>query len=153
MLPPYVEVVKLDRVRRRDGGLDDTVRALTKDHLARRPATNPMVRMQARLVADLPWLADQDLDVFHRYAFGTCRQCGANAELAATFADWLDAHDGGGLAPVAEHFRTIAMATKGLQLGLARAVRGRRFDPEASFAPMTSAWEDAMAGLVARYGG
>ena len=34
---------------------------------------------------------------FHPYAFATCRQCGASAELAAAFVDWLDEHDGGGL--------------------------------------------------------
>lgn len=153
VLPPYVEVVRLDRVRLDSDGLPDMVRALTKEHLARRPETNPLVRMKERLVADLPWLGQHDLDTFHRYAFGTCRQCGSNAEMAATFVEWLDAHDGGGLGAVAEQFRTIAAGAKSLQFGLARAVRGRRFDPDASFDPMERAWDEAMAALAGRYGG
>jgi len=36
----------------------------------------------------------EGIDVFHAYAFGTVRQCGADAELAADFAEWLGRHDG-----------------------------------------------------------
>jgi len=153
VLPPYIEVVKLERVDRHDDGLLEIVLALTKEHLVRRPATNPMFRMKQRLAADLPWLGLQDFDTFHRYAFGTCRQCGSNAELAASFTDWLDLHDRGGLAPVAAQFRSISSSAKGLQIGLARAARGRHFDLDEAFGPMTSAWEAAMTGLVKRYGG
>ena len=154
VLPPYVEIVKLDRIDRGDDhGTLETVRALTKQHLGRRPTTNPIVRMQERLRSDLSWLSGQDFDTFHRYAFGTCRQCGSNAELAASFVDWLDDRDGGGLADVADRFRSVSSAAKGLQIGLARAARGRHFDVDEAFVPMASAWDGAMASLVARYGG
>ncbi|HUI04232.1 MAG TPA: DUF1839 family protein, partial [Acidimicrobiales bacterium] len=83
-LLPYIEVITLDHLRRADpDDLLDTVRNLTRTHLARRPATNPMPRFRARLESDLPWLVTQEDASFHSYAFGTCRQCGANAELAA----------------------------------------------------------------------
>ena len=67
--------------------------------------------------------------------------------------DWLDRHDGGGLTLVAERFRSISSAAKGLQIGLARAARGRRFDLDECFDPMASAWDGAMVDLAQRYGG
>jgi hypothetical protein len=39
----------------------------------------------------MPWLSGQDLDTFHRYSFGICRQCGSNTEWAASFVGWLNA--------------------------------------------------------------
>ena len=152
VLPPYVEVVRLDRISR--GGTDlDTVLAITQQHLARRPATNPMPRFRERLEVDVLWLAEQDMATFHRYAFGTCRQCGSNAELAATFVEWLDTRDGGGLGPVAGRFRAISDGAKALQFGLARAARGRRVDFKGPLDEMARAWDEAMDTLVERYGG
>lgn len=152
VLPPYVESVRLDRVRRDPGPLVAGAVQLAREHLARRPTTNPMVRFEERLRADVPWLATQDLEMFHQYAFGTCRQCGASAELAASFVDWLDAHDGGGLAPVAEELRSVAEGAKGLQFALARVVRGKDVDLHAPFEQMGRSWEAAMGGLDRRYG-
>ncbi len=153
-LVPYVEMVKLDRLNH--GGHDhvlEVARKLAGAHLARRPRSNPMVRFRKRLDDDLPWLAGQNLDAFHRYAFGTCRQCGVSAELAATFVGWLDRHDGGGLGPVVGHFESISTAAKALEFALARVVRGRAVDLDGIFATLELHWDDAMAGLVARYGG
>jgi hypothetical protein len=153
ILLPYVEVVKLDRVRHDDDArlLAGAV-ALTRDHLARRPATNPMTRFRRRLTSDLEWLASQGDAAFHSYAFATCRQCGGNAEVAAEFVDWLEARDGPGLAPAATAFRSIAESAKALQFALARVARGRHVDVVASFDDMERAWESAMATLVERYG-
>ena len=53
-LPPYVERIRLDRVRRDDPDLVGRVVGLTRDHLARRPADNPVIRMAARLAATCP---------------------------------------------------------------------------------------------------
>jgi hypothetical protein len=151
VLPPYVELVRLERLQREVDVAD--VVALTAEHLARRPEDNPMVRFRKRLDADLTWLADQGLDVFHEYAFGTCRQCGATAELAASFVDWLGEHGEAGLGPVAEQLRSVATSAKSLQFGLARAVRGRDVDLGTPFATMERDWEDAIGALAARYAG
>jgi Domain of unknown function (DUF1839) len=151
-LVPYVEAVRLDGPRVRTPQLADTVAELTGSHLLRRPPTNPLSRFHKQLEADLEWLAREDLETFHRYAFGTCRQCGANAELAATFVDWLQSHHGGSLAPVIRAFQSIAIGAKSLEFGLARRIRGRSFDIEGSFAVMETAWDDAMSGLARRYG-
>jgi hypothetical protein len=153
VLPPYVEVVHLERLRKPSEVATAEVLGVARSHLARRPTTNPVVRFRERLTSDLPWLVTQDLEVFHRYAFGTCRQCGANAELAAEFAGWLDAHDGGGLDAVTGAFRSISEASKALEFRLARAVAGRKVDVDATLDVMGAAWETAMHGLQARYGG
>jgi hypothetical protein len=151
ILPPYTEVINLDRLRPGEPALDEVI-AILRGHLARRPETNPVVRFQERLERDLPWIATQDMATFHRYAFGTCRQCGANAELAGAFVAWLDPRDGGGLGEIAERFETISDVAKSLQFSLARVPRGRIVDVGAPLEKMASAWDDAMDRLARRYG-
>ena len=153
ILLPYVELVKLDRVRHDDDRrLLETVVALTADHLGRRPTTNPMTRWRARLESDLAWLASEGDAAFHPYAFATCRQAGATAEMAASFVDWLDEHDGGGLDKAADAFAAMAATAKALEFALARAARGRRVDLAGPFAELEEAWATAMDTLVDRYG-
>jgi hypothetical protein len=155
-LPPYVETIRLDRMRRNPTELVAGAIALTRQHLARRPADDPMLRFERRLEQDAPWLGSQDIETFHLYAFGTCRQCGASAELAASFVDWLAAHDPAAkgsedLAAAADAFRVVATAAKALQFGLARRSRGRTVDLSGSFEEMSGAYRSAMDALVARY--
>jgi hypothetical protein len=153
ILLPYIELVRLDRIRHDDdAALLDAVRTLTAEHLGRRPTTNPMPRFRARLEADLGWLAEQDDAAFHTYAFATCRQVGATAEMAAAFVDWLDQRDGGGLDKAAEAFASMAATAKGLQFSLARAARGRTIDLDAPFGAMEEAWDRALGLLLERYG-
>jgi hypothetical protein len=159
-LPPYVETVRLDRLRRDRDGLVDMAVELTRTHLARRPLDDPIARLRERIERDLAWLAHQDVETFHLYAFGTCRQCGANAELAASFADWLQLNDRSaseaaqeGLKVVADSFRMVASSAKALQFSLARASRGRRVDLDGLFGEMSRAYQTAIDGLVGRYGG
>jgi hypothetical protein len=151
-LPPYVESVRLDRVRRDDPDLVERVVDLTRDHLGRRPGDNPVPRMAARLLADLPWLAEQDLEGFHLYAFGLCRQCGASTELAATFVDWLNTHHESGTEAASVAFRDVAEGAKALQFALARVVRGRTVDLAPVMEGMAERWAAAMDVLDAHYG-
>ena len=158
-LPPYVETVRLDRLRRDPDAVVAGAVALTRAHLARRPRTDPMLRLEQRLDADAAWLRGEEIETFHQYAFGTCRQCGASAELAASFVDWLVVHDpalsGAGtsdLEVVAEAFRSVAVGAKAVQFSLARQSRGRTVDLQGPLAEMSVAYKRAMDGLVARYG-
>jgi hypothetical protein len=151
-LPPYVELIRLDRIRRDDPELASRVVSLTREHLGRRPSDNPITRLGRRLALDVPWLAQQDLETFHLYSFGTCRQCGATAELAATFVDWLNRNDRPGTESAAAAYRDLAAGAKALQFALARVVRGRQVDIAAILAPMEQSWLDATATLVERYG-
>ncbi len=91
-LPPYVEVIRLDHLRHDDDLVGRAVSS-AREHLARRPTDNPIERLGDRITGDLDWLATQDLETFHLYAFGTCRQCGAAHELASSFVEWLNRHD------------------------------------------------------------
>ncbi len=156
-LAPYTETIRLDRVRRDPSEIVAGAVALTRVHVARRPVDDPMIRFEQRLERDAAWLGSQDIETFHLYAFGTCRQCGAAAELAASFVDWLGAHDravsrSGDLVVVAEAFRTIATTAKALQFSLARRSRGRTVDLHGSFEEMSRSYRTAMDGLVAHYG-
>jgi hypothetical protein len=151
-LPPYMETIRLDRVRRDAPDLVARAVALTRDHLARRPSDNPIARMAARMMDDLPWLADQDLELFHLYAFGLCRQCGASMELAATFVSWLNAHDGPGTESAADAFRAVADGAKSLQFALARVVRGRSVDLTGVLDGMAAQWDAGMVVLDEHYG-
>ena len=151
-LPPYTELIRLDRVRRDDPDLVGRVVALTGEHLARRPADNPIYRLGVRIEADLPWLTSQDLETFHLYSFGTCRQCGATAELAASFVEWLNRFDRSGTESAADSFRAVAEGAKALQFALARVVRGRKIDLRSIVEPMARHWSEAMDALVERYG-
>jgi hypothetical protein len=152
-LPPYMEAVKLDRlVRPSPDELVERALVLTKDHLGRRPTTNPVLRFRKRLGDDLEWLTGQPLEVFHQWAFGACRQCGANAELAASFVGWLDATAGGGVAGAVDDFQALADAAKSLQFLLARAVRGRAVDPAPLLDDMELRWERAMDVVASRHG-
>jgi hypothetical protein len=110
-----------------------------------------MPRFYEHLVADLPWIADNGEAGFHHYAFATCRQCGASAELAAALVDWLDQHDGGGLATAAQHYRVISSLSKSVQFALARVAHGRKVDLDGAFERMGQAWQEAMDLLTSRY--
>jgi hypothetical protein len=152
VLAPYVETVRIDRVRRGDPDQVATVVALTRTHLARRPVDNPITRMAARVGSDLEWLATQGIDAFHHYAFGLCRQCGASTELASTFVDWLNEHDRPGTEAAAAGLREVAEGSKSLQFALARAARGRTVNFGGVFDDMAASWDRAMDLLGERYG-
>ncbi|PRZ42509.1 uncharacterized protein DUF1839 [Antricoccus suffuscus] len=154
-LPPYVEIIRLDRLRRKDPEqqLRSTVELL-RTHLSRLPTTNPMYRFHSRLESDIDWLRSHGIEGFHAYAFGTCRQCGASAELAASFVEWLAAREPSGpgdLPKAAAAYRSIADRCKALEFGLARLARGRNIDLDGIFSQLATDWDDATTILTARY--
>ncbi|MGI8546939.1 MAG: DUF1839 family protein [Gemmatimonadaceae bacterium] len=153
-LAPYTEIAKLERlVYRSDSELCALARDLATQHLRRRPSSNPVTRYRERFVRDVTWLSAQDMTVFHQYAFATLRQCGACAELAASFLRWLDARCGD-CTPAIDHFDTIAATAKALQFKAARAVSTRKPTEFGTMLDMMEgAWESAMADLIPRYGG
>ena len=153
VMPPYTLQVRLAGARKRRPADPAVVRRLAAHHLGRRPSRNPVTRMAASAGAELPRLRDEGLDAFHRWAFGTVRQCGANAELAAAFCQYLV---GSGLeeaqrAVVA--FERVAVGMKAAELALARAVRGRHVDVEGVFEPLAGDWASAVASAAAALAG
>jgi hypothetical protein len=151
-LPPYVESVRLDNAISPETVSTALGVEIGLDHFKRRPTTNPVSRMRKRIEEDLGDLASEGLEYFHRYAFGTIRQCGANAELAASFVGWLAENDGrGGREEAAESFLKLANGMKSVEFVLARAARGRRADVAGSFHELEDCWDSAMAAVARRY--
>ena len=151
MLAPYVELVKLDRVRRlADAELLREVIALVREHLARRPETNPVTRFRKRLDLDLDWLRAQGLGTFHEYAFATIRQFGSACELSGSLCGWL-AQRGEPIAGLDTEFNELALAAKTAQFQLARLVSGRKTAIEPILDSMELGWDAAMQRLVDNY--
>ena len=147
-LPPYVELVKLDGLRRRDAcALLPIAGELVRTHLERRPASNPVRRFRARLERDVEWLRTEDLPTFHLYAFATLRQFGSAAELTGSLCHWLAAH-GRLAADAGDAWCELASSAKAAQFKLARLVSGRAIDVDAVLDTMERGWDAAMEFLV-----
>jgi hypothetical protein len=144
ILPPYVE-----RIRRLPGPVEpDALVRTVRDHLARRPAGNPIERLIDGVQRATQWLPAAGMELFHPWAFATLRQCGATAELTADLAVHLDAHfPGAGQAE--EHFRAVAVAAKSVQFKMARVAAGRTVDVGPALAGMTGSWQTGM-DVIAR---
>lgn len=147
-LPPYIEFVRTDRsIPCPEDQLRDVAAELLTEHIARRPATNPVERFGHRLVADLPLLQKNGGETYHLYAFATVRQCGAAWETAATFVRWLEPRR---YADAADAFDALHADAKTLLFRLARcAASGRPYDPEALLATMAVSWDTALDALAA----
>jgi len=151
MLPPYVELVKLDRIRHLDEDkLLSAALGLVRAHLQRRPATNPVQRFRKRLDHDIGWLRSDGLATFHLYSYATLRQFGSSAELAGSLCDWL-AERGEPIAQVAVDFRELASDAKTAQFQLARLVSGRTVDIGPILQRLEARWASTMHALAVRY--
>jgi Domain of unknown function (DUF1839) len=149
LLPPYAELIRIDRVLHRPPAELRAISAeLLDEHLAWRPPHNPVVRFRDRFEAELPALQREGLAHYHRWAFAGVRQLGAAFELAALYLRWQ--WPDGRAADAAASFELIAQHAKTLILKAARAVNsGRALDARALFDEMAGAWERGMAGTEA----
>jgi hypothetical protein len=150
-LAPYTEIVRLEHVRAADDAeLLARSRALLDRHLDRRPEDNPVQRLARRVLADLDDVAAAGPDAFHDYAFATVRQCGANAETAQAWCEWVAARDADLAAPAeaaGAHFGAVSRASKSVLLKLARVARGRTTDVAGPLEEMAAEWAAAQ-GLL-----
>ncbi len=129
-LPLFAELVRVERAR----ALAPAARRAASarrldDHLARRPATNPMPRFAARFAAELPGLQAAGLDHYHAWAFATLRQCGAAFDLARAHLLW-QAEDG---SPAADAHRRQGPARRA-QVLHRQWLHGRGVRPDARVA-------------------
>ncbi|MCW5707465.1 DUF1839 family protein [Shinella sp.] len=148
---PYTEFAKFPEKRPDETHLRREAKRLLAAHFARRPAENPVAAFATLFPSQVEAVADRPFGFFHKYAFNTLRQLGANFELAGSHLDWI-APDGR-LAEAADAARKISETAKSVQFQLARAVTRRRFDPLASaLDPAVEAWDRLMATLAARIG-
>jgi hypothetical protein len=144
VLPPYTELARFDAGERLEGAaLRDAARALLRDHLARRPDTNPFTRFGDQLAGELPALLQWGLADYHAYAFATVRMAGSAFEVAADHVSWLLGDEA---APAATAMQEIVAGCKALSFRLARR---RAFDPTATVDALAGAWQRAIDGLHA----
>ncbi len=159
LLPPYVELVDLERlVRRSPAELMPVVLQLVHQHLLLRPSTNPVERLGARVLSDLPWLERSGRGAFHTYAFGTVRQFGSWASTLATFVRWLATHDldlgttqRGELEGAASLLDEIGDLAKRVQYRLARVGTGKKVDLSPEFIDAAERWASTYQVLVEVY--
>ncbi len=141
---PYTEFVKIGRAP--GGDVRAKAEALFARHWARRPADNPVRAFQGRFAAQAVALYERPA-FFHKYAFNTLRQLGANFELMAAGLDFLGATD------AAVPALAIAEGAKTVQFQLARAVARQRAEAlPAMLAGAADAWDLTMERLNRRFG-
>lgn len=146
---PYTEFVKFPAQQPTPGHLRSEAERLAKQHFARRPTDNPVAAFAKLFPSQVEKVAERPFDFFHKYAFNTLRQLGANFELAASHLDWL--RPDGSLVEAAGHARRISEVAKATQFQVARAVARRKFEPLATaLDPAAEAWDALMRDLVGR---
>jgi len=142
---PYVEFVKFGTA----AGLPQS--ALLAKHLAKRPATNPLSEFAKVIVAQVEDVAAREPAYFHKYAFNTLRQVGANFELLAAHLQWMGEQGESGLEAAIASCEQIASSAKAYQFQLARAVARKKFEPlVAQLEPMIAAYDSVMNALSSR---
>jgi hypothetical protein len=143
---PYTEFAKFPAAYPDARTIRENAWRLLRHHFARRPENNPIRAFSTVFPAQVTQLAERDFGFFHKYAFNTLRQFGANFELLASHLAWLN-H-----AAFAEPERQairIAEIAKSTQFQLARAVTRKRFEPLlAVLEPAAEAWDLLMADLA-----
>ncbi len=148
---PYTEFAKLPERAAGPHHLRQTARELLSRHFGRRPSLNPIRAFAAVFPQQVEALAERPFGFFHKYAFNTLRQFGANFELAASHFEWLA--DDGELAEAAAQALKIAESAKSVQFQIARAVTRRKFEPLATaLEPASQAWDQMTDALSARIG-
>lgn len=148
---PYTEFAKFPDQPADAASIRAKSARLLPGHFARRPAANPIrafmdvFPLQAEAVAERPFA------FFHKYAFNTMRQLGANFELAASHLAWL--RPDGAFAAAANDAIRIAEVAKAAQFQLARAVTRKKFAPLAdALLPAADAWDSMMDILASELG-
>jgi hypothetical protein len=148
---PYTEFAKFPATAPDEAHLRREARRLLNVHFSRRPAENPVSAFSTVFPQQVEAVAEKPFGFFHKYAFNTLRQIGANFELAASHLDWI-APDGE-LAEAAGEARRISEVAKSVQFQLARAVTRKKFEPLATaLEPAAEAWDRLFSKLEARIG-
>ena len=148
---PYSEFVKFDPPPK---NLDfrQTAVSLLRKHLATRPADNPVAAFQSRIREKAHYLAQREPAYFHKYAFNTCRQLGANFELLADHLSWLGSLGESDLEVPIAASKAIATGAKSFQFQLARAAAKKKFEGlAAQLDPIVAHYQTVLDHLSARY--
>lgn len=146
---PYTEFAKVPKRLPDTEHLKAEARRLLRRHLARMPEDNPVALFAREFPMQVSALAGRPFEFFHKYAFNTLRQLGANFELAASHFRWLG--EDGEFEPAAESALVIANTAKTAQFQLARALTRKKFDALGTVLdPAIEGWDQLAAVLHAR---
>lgn len=148
-LPPYIERIGIDFERLALGVAHrDVDLTIARAHLERRPHDNPVAALADRVKSDLPWIKKSGPESFHLWSFGTLRQCGFTAELAADLVGYLGTRGIATVGNAEADFLEVSAGAKSVQFKLARAARGRDVDVDDALEAMSAAWQRAMNVVV-----
>jgi hypothetical protein len=146
---PYTEFAKFPEKLPGGGHMRAQAKALLRHHLGRMPEANPVAAFAREFPMQVSAIADRPFGFFHKYAFNTLRQLGANFELAASHFRWL-AEDAE-FEEAAKAALVIANSAKTAQFQLARALTRKKFDALGSVLdPAVDGWEQLVSILEAR---
>lgn len=142
---PYTEFAKFPAVLPSDAHQRETAWRLLKRHFVRRPEANPIEAFAQVFPAQVEAVAERPFGYFHKYAFNTLRQFGANFELLASHLAWLSPSQ---FEDATTHALKISETAKTVQFQLARAVTRRKFDPlRSALDPAAEAWDKLVGDL------
>ncbi|GEO86905.1 MULTISPECIES: DUF1839 family protein [Alphaproteobacteria] len=142
---PYTEFAKFPTAPSSPEHQRQTAERLLKRHFARRPDSNPLAAFAAVFPVQVEAIAERPFGYFHKYAFNTLRQFGANFELLASHLAWLSESRHG--EAIAQALR-VSETAKTVQFQLARAVTRKKFDPlQSALDPAAQAWDKLFAEL------
>jgi hypothetical protein len=145
---PYTEFAKFPASLPDGSRIRDAAGAILKKHFARRPGQNPIRAFAEVFPQQVEAVAERPFGFFHKYAFNTLRQFGANFELAADHLAWIAPGKFDGAEADA---RRISEVAKSVQFQLARAVTRRKFEPlRTALDPAADAWDSMMASISER---
>ena len=149
---PYTEFARFPAARPSEADIRREAGRLLKQHFRRRPADNPIRAFATAFPAQVEQVAERPFAFFHKYAFNTLRQMGANFELSASHLNWLEPN--GEFADAVQSARRISEVAKSAQFQLARAVTRKKFEALGGvLTPAIDAWDQMMGSLEHRLAG
>ncbi|MCJ2025836.1 DUF1839 family protein [Methylobacterium sp. J-067] len=124
-LPPYAEFVRQVADPVPAARLPHVALDLLRTNLRGAPRRNPVRAFAGALAETGDGLVVRPLSVFHKYAFNTTRQLGANFEMLGSHLGWLTASGAGDFTAAAESATRLGSEAKAFQFQLARAFAKR----------------------------
>lgn len=125
VLPPYAEFVRAVADPVPAERLPHVALGLLRENLRGAPRRNPVKAFAGALAETGDGLVVRPLSVFHKYAFNTTRQLGANFEMLGSHLAWLTASGAGDFTAAAEAATRLGSEAKAFQFQLARAFAKR----------------------------
>jgi hypothetical protein len=147
-LPPYAEFVRNVGDPAPAARLPHVALDLLRKNLRGAPRRNPVRAFAGALAETGEGLVVRPLSVFHKYAFNTTRQLGANFEMLGSHLAWLTDSGAGEFTTAADAATRLASEAKAFQFQLARGFAKRSAAGlPAKLERATATYEDVFGAL------